>query len=273
MQVFVLSDNTAGAPHFLAEHGLSLLVRTAGGDVLLDAGQGSAAMHNAGLLRLDLDGLRGVVLSHGHYDHAAGLPQLLMRRSPAKVYAHPRVLDARYREADGSRRFIGIPWRREYLESLGAQLDLESSPRELLPGMTLTGEIPRGTDFEPGDPSLVVDGDGEMIPDPFLDDQAMVIDDPQGLVVILGCAHAGMINTLTYAMQIPGREHIRAVIGGSHLAFASREQLERTVEELRAMGPELLALSHCTGLAAACRLSREFGDAFVFSHTGAVIDI
>jgi len=273
MQVLVLSDNTAGAPNFLAEHGLSLLVKTAEGDILMDAGQGIAAMHNAELLRVSLDSLQGVILSHGHYDHTAGLPQLLMKKAPMKVYAHPLILDDKYYRIGESKRFIGIPWRREYLETLGADFDLDSSPRELLPGMTLTGEIPRITDFELGDPNLVVDRGGDLFPDPFLDDQALVIDDPQGLVIILGCAHAGIINTFTYARQITGKSRVRAAIGGSHLAFLGPEQLERTIEELKAMGPELLAFSHCTGQIAARRLSQEFGDAFVFNQTGTVLSI
>lgn len=273
MQVFVLSDNTAGAPNFLAEHGLSLLVRTADGDMLMDVGQGIAAMHNMELLRVSLDGLQGVILSHGHYDHTAGLPLLLTKKAPVKVCAHPWILEDKYYRIGESKRFIGIPWRREYLETLGADFELESSPRELLPGMTLTGEIPRVTDFELGDPNLVVDRGGDLFPDPFLDDQALVIDDPQGLVIILGCAHAGIINTITYARQITGKSRIRAAIGGSHLAFLSQEQLERTIEELKMMEPELLAFSHCTGQVAARRLSQEFGDGFVFNQTGTVINI
>ncbi len=273
MQVFVLSDNTAGPPGFFAEHGLSLLVRTGEGDILMDVGNGTAAMQNAEIFRLSFEPLKAVILSHGHYDHTAGLPGLLTRRGGTKVYAHPGIFDAKYYRVGEAKRFIGIPWRREHLESLGADFDLSSSPREVLPGMTLTGEIPRVTDFEPGDPNLVVDKGGELVPDPFVDDQSLVIDDPQGLVVILGCAHAGAINTLTYARKITGKSRIRAAIGGSHLFFLGSEQLERTIDELKSMEPEMLAFSHCTGQVAARRLAQEFGDRFVFNQTGTVLNI
>jgi len=273
MQVFVLSDNTAGAPCFLAEHGLSLLVRTNGGDVLLDVGQGEAAMRNAEMMKLELERVEAVVLSHGHYDHTAGLPGLLLKKGSLRVCAHPGVFDAKYYRLGEIKRFIGIPWRREHLESLGARFDLDTSPRELLPGVTLTGEIPRVTDFEPGDPNLLVEKEGELLPDPFLDDQALVVDDPRGLVIVLGCAHAGAVNTILYAREITGKNRVRAVIGGSHLAFLGPEQLERTVEELKTLGPELLAFSHCTGQAAARRLAQEFGERFVFNQTGAVINL
>ncbi len=273
MQVLVLSDNTAGPPCFLAEHGLCLLVRTEEGDVLMDTGQGTAAIQNAELMKLGFDGVRAVALSHGHYDHTGGLPALLLKKGAVKVYAHPGIFDAKYYRVGEARRYIGIPWRREHLESLGASFDLDSSPRELLPGVKLTGEIPRVTDFEPGDPNLVVDRGGELVPDPFLDDQALVIEDPQGLVIILGCAHAGTINTVIHAREITGRDRVRAIIGGSHLAFLGAEQLERSVEELKKMEPELLAFSHCTGQAAARRLSQEFGDRFVFNQTGSVLNL
>ncbi len=273
MQVFVLSDNTAGAPSFLAEHGLSLLVRNDWGDLLMDVGQGMAMMHNAELLRINLDNLKGVVLSHGHYDHTAGLPQLLKRKSPLKVYAHPGIFEAKFFQVGEAKRFIGLPFRREFLESMGAEFDLGDSSREILPGAFLSGEIPRQTDFEPGDPNLKVMRGDELQVDPFHDDQALFLPHPEGTVVILGCAHAGTINTLLHAMKVMGDERIKAVIGGSHLLFLRPEQLERTIEELKAIKPGLMAFSHCTGQLAARRLSQEFGERFIFNQTGAVINI
>jgi 7,8-dihydropterin-6-yl-methyl-4-(beta-D-ribofuranosyl)aminobenzene 5'-phosphate synthase len=273
VQVFVLSDNTAGPPHFLAEHGLSLLVRIESGDILMDVGQGAAAMRNAELMRISLDDLQGLVLSHGHYDHTAGLPQLLAKKSPVKVYAHPTVFDDKYYQVGQVSRHIGIPFKRDYLESMGAQFDLGTSPREIAPGVAVSGEIPRVTDFEPGDPNLKVRAQDGFEDDPLLDDQALYIRHPEGVVVILGCAHAGAINTLRHAMRVTGEERIRAVIGGSHLMFLKPDQLESTIEELKAIDPEMMAFSHCTGQAAARRLSQEFGERFVFNQTGSVIDL
>jgi 7,8-dihydropterin-6-yl-methyl-4-(beta-D-ribofuranosyl)aminobenzene 5'-phosphate synthase len=118
-----------------------------------------------------------------------------------------------------------------------------------------------------------VQRDGDLEIDLFPDDQALFIEHGDGTVVILGCAHAGAINTLRRAMELTGKGKIKAVIGGSHLLFLKPEQLESTIEELRVIDPELMAFSHCTGQMAARRLSQEFGDRFVFNQTGSVINL
>lgn len=273
MQIFVLSDNTAGPPNFLAEHGLSLLIRTESGDLLLDTGQGKALPHNAEILKLGLDEIEALILSHGHYDHTGGLPQLLGIKAPLKIYAHPGVFDAKYFQAGEATRYIGIPYRRDYLEGLGARFDLAREPREIWPGIFLSGEIPRVTDFEPGDPSLKVKRGESFETDFLMDDQAMFFKHPGGVVVILGCAHAGAVNTLYHAMEVTGSRKVKAVIGGSHLLFLGSEQLERTIRELKVMDPDILAFSHCTGQTAARRLYEEFEGKFIFNQTGSVIRI
>lgn len=109
--------------------------------------------------------------------------------------------------------------------------------------------------------------------DPLLDDQGLVVDTGEGLVVMLGCAHAGAVNTVLYARELAKEKRILAVVGGSHLAFLSREQLMRTIDELRMMDPVKLAFSHCTGQTAARELAVAFRDRFIFNQTGMVITI
>ncbi len=268
VRIWVLSDNIAGAPAFEAEHGLSLLVEVDGKKLLLDTGQTGAAVRNADRLGLDWRQVEAVALSHGHYDHTAGLPFVLQRTGPRKVIHHPHVFRAKYYQLGEVKRYIGIPWRREFLESTGALLEENVGPVQFLDGVWMTGEVPRRTDYEPGDPNLKADLDGEVVADPLLDDQAMVVDTGKGLVVVLGCAHSGAVNTCLYAREITGVERILAVVGGSHLAFLRREQLERTIQALREMNPARLAFSHCTGQAAARELSAAFGDRFVYNQTG-----
>ena len=136
-----------------------------------------------------------------------------------------------------------------------------------------TGEVPMITDFEQIDEALFVREDSDWQPDKLLDDQALVVKTEAGLVVILGCAHRGMINTLYHARQLTGAERIHAVIGGSHLMDVSEERLWQTVAALRELGAQRLGLCHCTDLPAASVLAQEFGESFFFNKAGTVIDI
>jgi len=273
VRIWVLSDNTAAPPVFLAEHGLSLLLEVEGKRYLLDTGQGEVAVRNAERMGVDLRGVEAIILSHGHYDHTAGLPQALRRTGPCRVICHPAALHAKYYQLGEIRRHIGIPWRRDYLVANGAAFGESTGPTLLAEGVWVTGEIPRRTDYEPGDPNLKCEVDGVLEVDPLLDDQAVVVDTGEGLVVVLGCAHAGAMNTCLYAREISGVERILAVVGGSHLAFLGREQLLRTIEELRAMDPARLAFSHCTGQTAALELAAAFGDRFIFNQTGTCLTL
>jgi 7,8-dihydropterin-6-yl-methyl-4-(beta-D-ribofuranosyl)aminobenzene 5'-phosphate synthase len=142
-----------------------------------------------------------------------------------------------------------------------------------LAGVRVSGEIPRTTAFETGDPNLKVRKGQDFEVDLLPDDQALLVEQAGGIVVVLGCAHAGVINTLRHAMQVTGRDRVKAVIGGSHLMFLGPEQLESTIEELKAIDPELMAFSHCTGQIAARRLYQEFEGRFVFNQTGSVINL
>lgn len=273
MRIWVLSDNTAAPPVFEAEHGLSLLLEVEGKRFLLDTGQGEVARRNADRLGLDLRSVEAVVLSHGHYDHTAGLPFLLQRTGPKRVICHPNAFDSKYYQRGDIRRFIGMPWRREFLESAGALVEENTGPLELADGVWVTGEIPRRTEFEPGNPDLKCERGGELVADPFLDDQGIVVDAGEGLVVLLGCAHAGAVNTCLYARKVAGKERILAVVGGSHLAFLGEEQLTATISAFREMDPLRLAFSHCTGQEAACRLAAAFGKRFIFTQAGNCLEL
>lgn len=273
VKIHVLADNTAGPPSFAAEHGLSLLVESGERLILLDVGQGEAAVGNARRMGLDLRGVECIVLSHGHYDHTAGLPAVLEVTGPRKVICHPAAFEGKYFQLGELKRYIGMPWRREYLEAAGAVFEENDGVTDLGGGFWVTGEVPRRTAFEAGDPSLKRLVEGELAEDPLPDDQALVVDAGEGLVVVLGCAHAGVVNTAVYAREITGKDRILALVGGSHLAFLGQDQLERTIRELKLMDPALLAFSHCTGQAAARELAAAFGQRFLFNQTGMTVNV
>lgn len=267
-RITILCDNTVGPMSgTLGEHGFAALVEAEGGQLLFDTGQGMTLLHNARLMNRDFGPVERVALSHGHFDHTGGLLELLNSCGPKEVLAHPGIFARRYRVKDtGESLCIGIPHGREELEGNGARFSLDREWREIGPGMFLTGEVPRLSGFEKGDSGLFCDDCG-CVGDTFPDDQSLVIRTAKGLVLLLGCCHAGLVNTIAHARSLTGVEDIYAIIGGTHLGFCSNEQMEETVKALRACRVKKLSPCHCTGFAAAARLAREFPQAF---HHGAV---
>jgi len=273
--ITTLSENTAGRGNLLAEWGLSILVETEKTSVLLDTGSSISAAHNADALGIDLNKVDKIVLSHGHYDHTGGLRQVLQKmRKDVEIIAHPDIWQAKYaRRRDEPDRYIGIPFQRNELESLGAIFNLTAKPVKIDDSIMTTGEVLMVTSFEQVDADLFVKEDTGWQPDKIMDDQALIVNADSGLVVVLGCAHRGVINTLYHARQLTGRETIYAVIGGSHLINTSEERLWQTIDALRELRIQRLGLCHCTDLPAASVLAQEFGEAFFFNKAGSVVNL
>jgi len=272
MRLVTLTDNSVGLQSgILAEHGFSAYVEVGDYKLIFDAGETATSVSNARVLGIDL-GAVPIALSHGHYDHTGGLLSLLAKTGPVPVYAHPDVFASRYSQRRGVLRQIGIPFKREDLEGMGASFDLSRTAREVHPGVWLTGEVPKTTKFEAASRDLVVVSDeGEISVDPIADDQALILVLKRGLFVLLGCAHSGMINTLLHAKMVTGVEKVVGVAGGTHLGFGGEERLKETISALRSFDLEILAPSHCTGFAAASALAAEFPDRFVENCVGTEI--
>ncbi|MGB5157967.1 MAG: MBL fold metallo-hydrolase [Desulfobacterales bacterium] len=275
LRIATLCDNTAERGGFLGEWGLSILVETEDAKILLDTGNGSSLIHNAGLLDIDLGKIDKIVLSHGHFDHTGGLRDLLRRMNKnIQVIAHPDIWQAKFARRQGEKeRYIGIPYQREELERLGADFLLSSRPVNVAENVMTTGEVPMNTGFEEIDAGLYVKEGLTWKPDAIMDDQALIVKTTRGLVIILGCAHRGIINTLYHAQQITGETDIHMVLGGSHLMNASKERLRKTIDALRKLNVQKMGLCHCTEMYAISVLAQEFNEKFFFNKAGTIVNI
>jgi 7,8-dihydropterin-6-yl-methyl-4-(beta-D-ribofuranosyl)aminobenzene 5'-phosphate synthase len=272
-KVTIVCENCVfNQPGAIAEHGLSIFMETDRGNYLLDTGQGKAVINNALVLGLDLKTIKGIIMSHHHWDHTGGLGPVLDLKGAVDIYAHPGFFKESYNIGGGMVRYIGVPYPRPLLEGKGATFKFSNEFQQIEPGMWLTGEVPRRTDYELGDKNQVVKSNGGYVKDDILDDQSVVIETEKGLLVVLGCCHSGIINTLSYIVEKMGQRPIYAVIGGTHLGPVGDEQREKSIAALKAFDIERIGVSHCTGLKTASRLAGEFGDRFFFCNVGTVVE-
>lgn len=274
-RITVLCENSVGPiSGTLGEHGFSALIEPSdGAPLLFDTGQGVTLLHNARRMNKDLSLVATVLLSHGHYDHTGGLRPLLEECGPKQVYAHPSVFSPRFRVKESGECYpISVPASRQELEAAGATFNLAQEFRAIAPGIYLTGEVPRITAFEIGDRGLYRDSAGRE-PDNTPDDQSLVLETEKGLVLILGCCHAGVVNTVEHVAVMTGRRDIYAVLGGTHLGFCGEEQIGKTITVLKTLGIKKLAVSHCTGFAASARLFRELPQEFRVAMVGYTLEV
>ena len=269
IRITVLVENTAQGAGVLAEHGLAYWIDWEGQRVLFDTGQGNVLAGNAYRLGIPLHDADVIVLSHGHYDHTGGLAEMLRNGRPVPIYSHPTAFDAKYaRNRDGTAREIGIPVPvREALHRYAPRVIMTESPTTIVKGLTVTGPVPRSTDFENTGGPFFLDAVCSQ-PDPLTDDQSLFFETKEGIVVLLGCAHSGVINTLRYIGELSGNKPIRAVIGGMHMVNAAPARIARTVEELRRCNLQLLVPAHCTGMPATVAMWTAFPTICVTCHAG-----
>jgi 7,8-dihydropterin-6-yl-methyl-4-(beta-D-ribofuranosyl)aminobenzene 5'-phosphate synthase len=271
----ILCENSVGRPFgVVGEHGFACFIETEAGNVLFDTGQGMGVCGNAARLGKKLASIQAIAISHGHYDHTGGLPQVLEQTGPVPVYGHPDIFASRTWSDGTATRYIGMRHRREYLESLGAQFHLIRNPAEISDRVHLTGEIARNNHFEKPDPNMTLHPEGAMAvcPDPIADDLSLVVDSEKGLILVLGCAHAGMINIFDHVLEMFHRDRIYAVVGGTHLGFAQPAQFDETLKAIDRYGIERLGVSHCTGLEKAASLRAHLGERFFFGCVGAELE-
>ncbi len=272
INITILVDNYAG-DGLSAEHGLSLWIEAADRHILFDTGQGGALAPNAEKLGIDLSSTDMLILSHGHYDHAGGVSRLSRTAPALEVFCHPAAIVPRYGMRGGEAKPLGMPC--EALRSLdrlpSQRMHWVQDGTKLSPNMGLTGYIPRQTSYENTGGAFYLDP-AMRRPDPLDDDLALWINTPEGLIVCVGCCHAGLINTLNRAIFHSGNSRLRAVIGGFHLLDADESRLEKTTDALRDLSPERIIPCHCTGARAVDFLVQELGAKVSSGFSGTIVE-
>ena len=244
----ILVDNQA-ADGLVAEHGLSMLIKVGGKTILFDAGQKDALEQNTKALGVNLTHIDAFALSHGHYDHTGAVDFVLQENPEVSVYAHPKIFSRRYSIYPGKdAKEISMPSEERLVVANlpDSQLHWVREPKEMVDDVWMTGPIPRFQTLEDTGGPFFTDPEGNE-PDPIEDDMAIWIETPKGLLVVCGCCHSGLINTLNHIIAASGQKKIWGIVGGLHLKNATEERLDTTANVLRAYEPEFMVPCHCTG--------------------------
>jgi 7,8-dihydropterin-6-yl-methyl-4-(beta-D-ribofuranosyl)aminobenzene 5'-phosphate synthase len=279
IRLSTLAENSASWLGLLGEWGLSILVETDDISILVDTGRSGVAAHNARIMRADIKKIDKIIFSHGHEDHTGGLVDLLKLRdlpeTPVEVIAHPDVWAPKYWHASNGDRYsyVGIPYARKLAESLGASFHLTPEPVWITDRIVTSGEVPMVTDYEAIDASACILTDDGYGPDPLKDDQSLFIKTEKGLVIVSGCAHRGIVNTINHAQKLTGCDDIYAIVGGIHLFGASDHRIRMTLEEIKRLNVQRIGVSHCTGAAESAFLAHALGDRFFFNQAGTCTEL
>ena len=268
--ITTLVEDTAPGIGLLAEHGLSFWIEYGDKRILFDTGQSDILIQNANTLGINLAEVNAIVLSHGHYDHTGGLSAILDIAPKAKIYLHPTAVEPKFSRKVLEAKSIGM----SNLAKKAVQkhhVIWTAIPTQIFPGMSVTGQVPRTNNFEDVGGAFFADEHYQKH-DELLDDQTLFIESAKGLVVVLGCAHSGVVNALDYISNLTSRNEIYAVIGGMHLLNASRMRIANTIEAFKKYKIQKIGIAHCTGANAAKRFSDAFKDRYFSCSAGTQIN-
>jgi 7,8-dihydropterin-6-yl-methyl-4-(beta-D-ribofuranosyl)aminobenzene 5'-phosphate synthase len=271
-RISVLIENQSEDSRLVCEHGLAYLIEHEGRKIVFDTGQSGDFIRNAQVMGIDLKDSTDLVLSHGHYDHVGGVAAFLEINPRLAVWAHPNVSIERYSIKDPEHpKMIGMP--ASVAERL-AMADFHQTVDRCSLGdrVWLSGEVPRETDFEDTGGPFFLDKYGK-VEDPIADDFSLYVQSDRGLIIVLGCAHAGLVNIVEDARRKTGVESVYGIIGGMHLLHACAQRLSLTMDFLGEIQPKLLAPCHCTGDAVVDLMRESFPDAFQRCGGGTVFEV
>lgn len=267
--VTILVENSTPSPALIGEYGFSALIEVDDYKMLFDTGSAQALYHNAAQLGIDLNKVDAIVISHGHFDHTGGLLSYLKQYGPRPVYAHSGIFVSRPLPLGGNNyKEIGCGFSQDELLNARVNLHLQDEFTPIIPRVYFSGTIPRNSNFEDTGGKFKMMFDGQMQDDPLVDDSALIIDHPDGLIIVSGCAHSGVVNIIEHARNKTGESRILAFIGGTHLITASQERVDNTISALDSFSISKIIVSHCTGFYAAARLYNSLGERVIKGETG-----
>ncbi len=277
LKITTLIENMADdSGKLFFEHGFSVWIELDGKKMLFDTGQSGDFVKNAKLLGLDTADVDAVILSHGHYDHTGGVPELLRgMKKKIPIYIGKEFFNPKYKLLeDGSYKYNGNPFEKECLCAQNSPVEVhyvEKDITEVSERLFLFKNFARVTDYEKVNPKFFVKGEKDYVQDLFPEEIALGIMTEQGLVLVVGCSHVGIINILEHVKKTTGMA-VAAVLGGTHLVEAGEERLTETIEAMKSYGVRTIAVSHCTGEVGMERLRKEFSEGFVRNNTGNVME-
>lgn len=271
LKIRILAENLVRQRNLLAEHGLSLWIEDDTDRVLFDVGQTDVYLHNARHLGIDLSQVNAIVLSHGHYDHTGGLPYFPDAAKRPRIFVHPDAFLPKFEKTDDAQapyKAIGIPWQKDMLAHLENRIMFNTSTMQVGERLYILTEIPRTTDYEEPAKKLMVKKDDQMLIDDLHDEQVLVCQREQGLVVMLGCSHPGVVNCLKYVRRLFPDQPIQSIIGGMHLERANKNRLIQTMDFFQKLDIAKIIPLHCTGQNVIWQMKRELGDRVLIHCTG-----
>ena len=280
VELAVLVEDSANPaePGLSAKHGLSFFMKAKTSDgelsLIMDTGPSpDVLLHNVDVMGINLQKTEVVMLSHGHYDHTGGLIEALKRMEKrVPVVAHPKIFDPKFK-VKPSLKFIGASFKQSDVEAAGGMPLLVASPVKIAEGIMATGEVERKVAFERVEGFWTVDNE-RFVEDIMPDDQSLIINiEGKGLVVVAGCAHSGIVNTIRHAQKITETDRVYAVLGGFHLREADEKRIQATVNELMKLDVNFIGPCHCTGSKAVNQLTEAFGDRCRRLHTGDIVKL